>query len=318
MNYSLKQLRVFVTIARHGSFSRAGEVMGLTQSAVSHSVKELESEVGVRLFDRTTREVVLTDAGLRLSNRVERLLDELQSELLDARSFGVQRSGTVRVASSQTISAHLMPQCIAAGERQYPDIRIVLRDQPQQQVLKSVRNAEVDFGIVVDPIQAVDLDCEAILSEPFLLLCRNDHRFSAQSEVHWSALNGCRLVLQDYASGSRPLIDSALRQQGVEVDVVQEIGHPATLFAMVAAGIGISIFPALALPLPEGGQMKVLRLIPEINRALMLVRRKNRSLTPAAEVIWQVVGQQAMRLQQQRQQQAKTKQYSPSSILFSS
>lgn len=305
MNYSLKQLRVFVTVARHGSFSRAGEAIGLTQSAVSHSVKELEAEIGVRLLDRTTREVVLTDAGLRLANRVERLLDELQAALLDARSFGVQRSGTVRVATSQTISAHLMPQCIAAGERQYPEIRIMLRDQAQQQVLHSVRNAEVDFGIVVDPVQAVDLECEAVLHEPFLLLCRDDHPFAARQEVRWSALNGCRLVLQDYASGSRPLIDSALRQQGVEAQVVQEIGHPATLFPMVAEGIGISIFPALALPLPEGGRLRVRRLVPEINRALMLVRRKNRSLTPAAEAIWQVARQQAALLHQRRQENAE-------------
>ncbi|MGK8188533.1 LysR family transcriptional regulator [Serratia marcescens] len=304
MNYSLKQLRVFVAIARHGSFSRAGEAIGLTQSAVSHSVKELEAEVGVRLLDRTTREVVLTDAGLRLANRVERLLDELQTTLLDVRSFGVQRSGTVRVATSQTISAHLMPQCIAAGERQYPEIRIMLRDQAQQQVLNSVRNAEVDFGIVVDPVQAVDLECEAVLHEPFLLLCRDDHPLAAQQAVHWSALNGCRLVLQDYASGSRPLIDSALRQQGVEAQVVQEIGHPATLFPMVAEGIGISIFPALALPLPEGGRLRVRRLVPEINRALMLVRRKNRSLTPAAEAIWQVARKQAALLHQRRQETA--------------
>lgn len=305
MNYSLKQLRVFVAVARHGSFSRAGEAIGLTQSAVSHSVKELEAEVGVRLLDRTTREVVLTDAGLRLANRVERLLDELQAALLDARSFGVQRSGTVRVATSQTTSAHLMPQCIAAGERQYPEIRIMLRDQAQQQVLHSVRNAEVDFGIVVDPVQAVDLECEAVLHEPFLLLCRDDHPFAARQEVRWSALNGCRLVLQDYASGSRPLIDSALRQQGVEAQVVQEIGHPATLFPMVAEGIGISIFPALALPLPEGGRLRVRRLVPEINRALMLVRRKNRSLTPAAEAIWQVARQQAALLHQRRQENAE-------------
>ncbi|HGM5804108.1 TPA: LysR family transcriptional regulator [Serratia marcescens] len=305
MNYSLKQLRVFVAVVRHGSFSRAGEAIGLTQSAVSHSVKELEAEVGVRLLDRTTREVVLTDAGLRLANRVERLLDELQAALLDARSFGVQRSGTVRVATSQTISAHLMPQCIAAGEREYPEIRIMLRDQAQQQVLHSVRNAEVDFGIVVDPVQAVDLECEAVLHEPFLLLCRDDHPFAAKQEVRWSALNGCRLVLQDYASGSRPLIDSALRQQGVEAQVVQEIGHPATLFPMVAEGIGISIFPALALPLPEGGRLRVRRLVPEINRALMLVRRKNRSLTPAAEAIWQVARQQAALLHQRRQENAE-------------
>jgi DNA-binding transcriptional LysR family regulator len=265
-------------------------------------VKELEAEIGVKLLDRTTREVVLTDAGRRLANRVERLLDELLATLLDTRSFGVQRSGTVRVAASQTMSAHLMPQCIAAGEQLYPEIRIMLRDQVQQQVLHSVRNAEVDFGIVVDPVQAVDLECEPILHEPFLLLCRNDHPFAEWPEVPWSALNDCRLVLQDYTSGSRPLIDSAMRQQGVIAQVVQEIGHPATLFPMVSAGIGISIFPALALPLPEGGQLTVRRLVPEINRALMLIRRKNRSLTPAAEAIWLVVQQQAVLLQQGREQ----------------
>ena len=304
MNYSLKQLRVFVAVARHGSFSRAGEAIGLTQSAVSHSVKELEAEVGVRLLDRTTREVVLTDAGLRLANRVERLLDELQAALLDARSFGVQRSGTVRVATSQTISAHLMPQCIAAGEREYPEIRIMLRDQAQQQVLHSVRNAEVDFGIVVDPVQAVDLECEAVLHEPFLLLCRDDHPFAAQQEVRWSALNGCRLVLQDYASGSRPLIDSALRQQGVEAQVVQEIGHPATLFPMVAEGLASASSRRWRCRCRKG-RLRVRRLVPEINRALMLVRRKNRSLTPAAEAIWQVARQQAALLHQRRQENAE-------------
>lgn len=108
------------------------------------------------------------------------------------------------------------------------------------------------------------------------------------------------MVLQDYASGSRVLIDAALRQQQVEVNVVQEIGHPATLFPMVDAGIGISILPALALPLPAGRALTVRRLYPEINRSLVLVKRKNRSLTPAARAIWQEARQQAALLTQQR------------------
>jgi len=81
MNYSLRQLRVFVTVAQARSFSRAGEIIGLSQSAVSHSVKELETQTGVKLLDRTTREVVLTEAGQQLAMRLERLLDELQGEL---------------------------------------------------------------------------------------------------------------------------------------------------------------------------------------------------------------------------------------------
>ncbi|MBK0004845.1 LysR family transcriptional regulator [Erwinia sp. S38] len=300
MNYTLRQLRVFVAVAAQGSFSQAGQAIGLSQSAVSHSIKELEGEMGIRLLDRTTREVVLTEAGEQLASRLEHLLEELNNTLLDVRSYGQQRSGTVRVAASQTISAHLMPQCLAAGQLNYPEIRVMLRDRPQQWVLQSIRNAEVDFGIVIGPLHSDDLECEAILDEPFLLLCRMDDPLAQQQTIHWHMLNQRTLVLQDYASGSRVLIDEALRQQQVQADIAQEIGHPATLYPMVEAGIGISILPALALPLPQGRPLMVRRLVPEINRTIMLVRRKNRSLTPAAEAIWQEVRQQAALLTEQR------------------
>lgn len=302
MNYSLRQLRVFVAVARYGSFSQAGQHIGLSQSAVSHSIKELETETGVRLLDRTTREVVLTEAGTQLARRLESILEDLNTTLLDVRSYGEQRSGTVRIAASQTISAHLMPQCISASQQRYPDIRLMLRDRVQQGVLQSVRNAEVDFGIVVNPLQMQDLESEVILEEPFLLLCRQDDPLMALDAVTWKALANRVMVLQDYASGSRALIDAALQTQGIAVNVVQEVGHPATLFPMVEAGIGISILPALALPLPEGRPLVVRPLLPVINRTLMLIRRKNRSLSPAAEAVWQLVRQQATRLSQQRAQ----------------
>lgn len=301
MNYSIRQLRVFVAVAQQGSFSHAGQSIGLSQSAVSHSIKELEAEMGIRLLDRTTREVLLTEAGQQLATRLERLLEELNTTLLDVRSYGQQRSGTVRVAASQTISAQLMPQCLAASQQAYPDIRVMLRDRPQQWVLQSVRNAEVDFGIVIGPLQSPDFACEPILDEPFLLLCRRDDPLAQPAVINWEMLNGRTMVLQDYASGSRLLIDEALRGQQVQAEIVQEIGHPATLFPMVEAGIGISILPALALPLPEGRPLMVRRILPEINRTLMLIRRKNRSLTPAAEAIWQEVRQQALLLTRQRE-----------------
>lgn len=300
MNYSLRQLRVFVTVAQARSFSRAGEIIGLSQSAVSHSVKELETQTGVKLLDRTTREVVLTEAGQQLAMRLERLLDELHSTLRDVGRLGQQLSGTVRVAASQTISAHLIPQCIAESNHRYPDINFVLHDRPQQWVLESIRQGDVDFGIVIDPGAVSDLECEVVLSEPFLLLCRDDDPLASLPHVAWQALQGANLVLQDYASGSRPLIDAALAAQGVKATIVQEIGHPATLFPMVEAGIGISVLPALALPLPQGSRLTVKRFVPCVERQLMLVRRKNRSLSGAAHACWDVVRMQAERLMEAR------------------
>ena len=300
MNYSLRQLRVFVTVAQARSFSRAGEIIGLSQSAVSHSVKELETQTGVKLLHRTTREVVLTEAGQQLAMRLERLLDELHSTLRDVGRLGQQLSGTVRVAASQTISAHLIPQCIAESNHRYPDIDFVLHDRPQQWVLESIRQGDVDFGIVIDPGAVSDLECEVVLSEPFLLLCRDDDPLASLPHVAWQALQGANLVLQDYASGSRPLIDAALAAQGVKATIVQEIGHPATLFPMVEAGIGISVLPALALPLPQGSRLTVKRFVPCVERQLMLVRRKNRSLSGAAHACWDVVRMQAERLMEAR------------------
>ncbi|NDU67567.1 LysR family transcriptional regulator [Enterobacter hormaechei] len=300
MNYSLRQLRVFVTVAQARSFSRAGEIIGLSQLAVSHSVKELETQTGVKLLDRTTREVVLTEAGQQLAMRLERLLDELNSTLRDVGRIGQQLSGTVRVAASQTISAHLIPQCIAESNHRYPDIDFVLHDRPQQWVLESIRQGDVDFGIVIDPGAVSDLECEVVLSEPFLLLCRDDDPLASLPQVAWQALQGANLVLQDYASGSRPLIDAALAAQGVKATIVQEIGHPATLFPMVEAGIGISVLPALALPLPQGSRLTVKRFVPCVERQLMLVRRKNRSLSGAAHACWDVVRMQAERLMEAR------------------
>lgn len=292
MNYSLKQLKVFVTVAQEKSFSRAGERIGLSQSAVSHSVKELENHTGVRLLDRTTREVVLTDAGQQLALRLERLLDELNSTLRDTGRMGQQLSGKVRVAASQTISAHLIPQCIAESHRCYPDIQFVLHDRPQQWVMESIRQ---EMSILASSsIQAQWAICNVKRFFPSLSFCFAIAiaLWAVEDYVPWQALQGAKLVLQDYASGSRPLIDAALARNGIQANIVQEIGHPATLFPMVAAGIGISILPALALPLPEGSPLVVKRITPVVERQLMLVRRKNRSLSTAAEALWDVVRDQ--------------------------
>lgn len=109
MNYSLRQLRVFVTVAQARSFSRAGEMIGPSQSAVSHSVKELETQTGVKLLDRTTREVVLTEAGQQLAMRLERLLDELNSTLRDVGRLGQQLSGTVSGGEPDDFGASYSP-----------------------------------------------------------------------------------------------------------------------------------------------------------------------------------------------------------------
>jgi DNA-binding transcriptional LysR family regulator len=295
MNITLRQLRVFQAVAEGRNFSRAGDRIGLTQPAVSRSIVELEAQLGLKLLDRTTREVVLTEAGQSLALRLDRVLDELDQALAEVHGMAGARRGKVRVASSPTLSANLMPACIAECARRDPDIDLVLLDRIQQDVLDSVRAGEVDFGVVVEPPATDDLHCEAILDDPFCLVMPPGHRLAARASVRWSVLEGEPLVLLDHASGSRRLIDEALARHGARCEVRQQVGHPTTAFRMVEQGIGISVMPAMAMP-PMGLPALVVRpLVPKVQRSIMLVHRRNRAPAPLAQRVWELIAETAAR-----------------------
>ena len=289
MNVTLRQLRVFQSVARSRNFSRTGEAVGLTQPAVSRAIGELEHAMGLRLLDRTTREVALTEAGRSLAARLDRVLDELDATLDGVAGLADAEGGKVRVASSPTLSAYLMPDCIAACARAAPRVRFLLLDRIQQDVLASVRGGEVDFGVVVEPPEVDDLVCEGILRDPFVLVTPEQHRFARSAGVRWKALDGASLVLLDHASGSRRYVDEALARHGVSCKVEQELGHPTTVFQMVEAGIGLTVMPRLAVPPAGLPGLAVRPLLPRLERTVMLVRRHDRALSPVAERVWSIV-----------------------------
>ncbi len=291
MNVTLRQLRVFIEVARLQSFSRAGSEIGLTQSAVSRCVRELEAEIGLKLIDRTTREVQLTDVGGNLVASVSRLLTDLDDALREIREIGEQRRGRVMVAASPTIACRLMPNIIAACGRQFPYITLGLRDDVQSDVVRKVKSGEVDFGVVIGPLSADDLVTEPLMTDSFCLVSRDDHPLAARREVAWRELDGERLVMLDQASGSRPIIDAALESHGVSANVVQELGHPSTVFGLVQAGVGVSVLPWLALPLPADSALVARALVPRAERTVELVRRRDRSLSPAADAVWNLIHQ---------------------------
>ncbi|WP_449426675.1 LysR family transcriptional regulator [Rhodanobacter umsongensis] len=284
MNVSLRQLRAFLAVAEQRHFRRAAEQIHLTQPAVSRHIAELEAELDVRLFDRSTREVVPTEAGRYLQGAVERVLDELEGVLAHVHSEVERRRGKVRVAAAPTPSAELMPRCIAECARDYPELTLHLRDQTQAQVLDSVRGGEVDFGVAIDPPGSAEFERETIMHDPFWLVCHRDHPLAKLAKVPWKKLQGQRMVLLDYSSGSRRLIDQALAERGIEVEVVQQTSHTHTAFRMVEAGLGSSVTPGLSLP--DSPLLACRPLTPTARRAITLIRRRHRSLSPVAELVW--------------------------------
>lgn len=297
MNVTLRQLRIFLAVAEQRHIRRAAEHLHLTPPAVSRQIGELEAELGQRLFDRTTRAVLLTAAGHRLRARVQPLLDELDSSLRLTRDEAEQARGRVQVAAVPTLSASLMPTCIAACHRDFPELQLQLRDQVQTLVLAAVRHGEVDFGVVIDPPPSEALSTTVIRGDPFWLICRADHPLAQHDTVEWIALQRQPLVLLDHDSGSRRVIDRLLREHGVEAPVVQQAGHASTVFRLVEAGLGISIMPGLAMPLlPSGLDLQPRRLLPVERRAIALVRRREHPLATGAQRVWDRIVELAARM----------------------
>jgi DNA-binding transcriptional LysR family regulator len=295
MNVSLRQLRAFLAVAGHRHFRRAAEALHLTQPAVSRLIADLEAELDVRLFDRSTREVVPTEAGRYLEQAVSRVLDELDGVLTHARAQADPLRGRVRVAAVPTLSAGLLPTCIGRCAVEHPSLEILLRDQTQAQVLDAVRGGEVDFGLTVEPATVEEFDAETILRDPFRLVCRDDHPFAAKPVVPWKALAREPLILLDHASGSRRLIDAAFATRDIPMHVALEVGHPHTAFRMVEAGLGITITPALSLDALRPG-LSERPLSPLVDREVTLLRRRARSLSPPAQTVWNMLRDIALTL----------------------
>lgn len=228
--------------------------------------------------------MVPTDAGRYLESAIGRVLDELEGVLSHVHSESERKRGKVHVASVPTLSAGLMPTCIAECAALYPELTIQLHDQAQTLVLDSVRGGEVDFGVAIDPPLTGEFDIELLLRDPFVLVCRPEHPLAQLDRVPWRKLQGQPLILLDYSSGSRRLIDHAFASRGIEANVVQQTGHTLTAFRMVEAGLGISVSPALAPPPPT---LVTRPLTPQESREVVLIKRKQRSLSPLAALVWE-------------------------------
>lgn len=287
MNITLRQLRAFLVVADVRHFRIAAERLHLTQPAVSRHIAQLEQQLGVRLFDRNTREVSVTAVGERLRGALARTLDELDAVLAQTHAESEGLRGTVRVAAGPTPSAELMPQCIARCARDYPDINLLSRDRIQSEVIDAVRAGEVDFGLAIDPPRSRELSVETILRDPLVLVCHRDHPLAKLDPIPWQGLDGEALVLLDHSSGSRRLIDAALAEHRLDVRIVQQTGHTHTAFRMVEAGLGSCI--TVGLSAPRSPLLTTRVLVPVVAHAFTLVRRRSHSLSPAAERVWDLL-----------------------------
>ena len=288
MNISIRQLTAFVSVADNGSFTRASDQMHLTQSAVSGLIKELESSLGIVLFDRTTRQLSLSVVGHHLLPQARRILNEMQLFENEASSLTSLAQGQVRLAVSQ-FAASSMPAVIAQFAKVHPDISVSLLDCSAENVLEHIQNIEVDLGVGTElgfMESEDDISADLLYQLPFCVVMPDSHVLAQKSEIIWQDLVDIPLItLQG------PFIEQVTAEldENIANHIQQaryKVNFMSTALEMTRQGFGIT----LCLPyMPEvidwvsanGLQMRPLAQ-PVKMRRFFIYQRSSRALSPAS------------------------------------
>ncbi len=284
MNPTLRQLRAFVALARTGSFTLAAEFLHVTQAALSGLIKELESTLGVRVVDRSTRRIALTDVGRELYPLFSKMIDDLDGALLDIANHTQLKKGVVRIAAPQLMACTLLPEVIAAYRVAHPDIQVRLVDCAVEHVTPRVVSGEVDFGIGPERDGTAQIDATVLFEMPFVMVYPRGHPLEQRARLTWSDLSDYPFISLQGQFTERLLSDmhSALRE--VPLNPSNEVTFMTTALAMVSAGLGVTVCLPYAAPLVHLHQLNMRQLYePELTRRFFVYRRDNRSLSPAAE-----------------------------------
>ena len=293
MNVGLRQLRAFLAVAKHGSFSRAAEEVAVSQSAVSFAVQQLESELELRLLDRTTRQVKMTAVGETLAASGTRLLAELDTVLKELKETGQRRRGKVVMACVPSVARGLMPACVEYCATKWPEITFAIEDVAAKDVLAKVERGDVEFGLSGGNIDGSELYVEDLTKDPFVLACRRDDDLAKSNAVAWGKLSGRRMVMLNSTSGSRSQILDTLTKAKVQAQIALELAQPSSVLAMVEARLGVAVVPLLVAPIQAHPTLTTRRLVrPSVSRTISLLRRRDRSLSPAASAVWSTLIEQ--------------------------
>lgn len=281
----IKHLQVFVAVAESLNFSHAAKATGLSQSSVSLIVQQLETNLGVRLIDRTTRRVSLSQLGEEFLPGARRILGEFDRQLSDMRAWqGIER-GQVRIACVPSVAIRLVPKVIRSFRAAHPKVSIRVHEEPRGRCMDLARRGEVDLAIANEPPDLSDLETQPLLSDGFALVMRRDHRFAARASVTWAEARDAGLVMMAARTGIRLELEHGLPAGMLQDKVSYEAESPGTLLSMVREGIGLAPLPGLAWPDPDDPELTVRPLrAPVVTRALHLAWRADKSPVPAVAV----------------------------------
>lgn len=283
LNFDLNDLLAFRAVVEHGSFRKAAEAISITQPALSRRIEKLETALNVKLLVRTTRRVDLTSVGRAFLPRAERILDEVDTALMTLGDSSFMMTGKVTIACVPSTAYYFMPTVISAFHRAYPNINVRVFDASANDVNTAVAFGEADFGLSFTGNLAPELEFERLLRERYVLACRKDHALAHYDSVTWEEMFAHDYIGLDNTSGNRLLLDQALSTLRPARPCVCMTRHVTTMLGLVEAGLGVAAVPSIAMPIGDHPMLVSVPLVePEVYRDVGVIKRRGRTLTPAA------------------------------------
>ena len=284
MNITLRQLRAFIAVAELGQFNIAARNLHLTQSAVSILIRDLEREIGARLFDRHTRMVSLTLVGQEFLPQARKILRDLELAVGDVRDNATLKRGQVTIAAAIVLAATVVPPIIARFLKRYPEISVNIRDMPEEQISPALKRNEVDIAVGTLSEDDPEIAATPLLRDKLMLVCREDHRFARRKSVRWAELMDETLITLAASNPLRNIVEHNLIRVVPNYRPKYEVRFSTTAISMIAAGMGVSVLPENSGQLASAVGVTTVDLIdPVVMRDVSLLQRRHHSLSPAAE-----------------------------------
>lgn len=285
-NISIRHLTAFVEIANCASFTRASRVLNVTQSTLTASIKQLELQAGLSLFDRTTRQVTLTKEGQRFYPVAKRLIIEFRLAMDDLTAGAEQQRGHITISTSPSGNSFLLPELVKNYHQNYPKIDITIFEAGATTIEEHILSKTADFGIGGNHSHHSELIYRPILEDRYGAVMPVDHPFSKQRQLSWSQLTTEKMLHLSPENSIRNELDNLQQQNIIQYPIkppVIETSTPNGLAALVRNRVGITVLPSLAALAITATDLVFVPIVgPTRSRELCLVTRKDSALSPAA------------------------------------
>jgi len=284
MNISSRQLDAFLALAEQRSFTRAAAQCHLSQPAFSALIRTLEDDLGLRLFDRSTRHVDLTGEGENFSEAARRIRAEIDSALASMRDAATLKRGRVAIALLPSLAAGWLPEVLAGYHAAHPGIELEIADVLSERCIEQVSTGKADFALAAIRADTPELQAEPFCADDFHLVCPIDHPLAQQRRLALADLAAWPFIHLARTSSVRQYLEAAFHPQAMHT--LMEVEQLATVMGMVRAGLGISVVPALTLfHFNQPGLVTRPLALPGLMRQIFLVRRRDRSLSVPAQAL---------------------------------